>query len=75
MKRLLSLALVVIVVATAVWGYFYAQSRGMSPDAAERMIVRGFFERVVAQIDSDPIKARILEALAPRIGQTDEVAA
>jgi Fe-S cluster assembly protein SufD len=54
---------------------FYAQSRGMSPEAAERMIVRGFFERVVAQIDSEPIKARILDALVPRIGQTDEVAA
>jgi Fe-S cluster assembly protein SufD len=54
---------------------FYAQSRGMSAEAADRMIVRGFFERVVAQIDSEPIKARILDALAPRIGQTDEVAA
>jgi len=54
---------------------FYAMSRGMSEDAAERMIVRGFFERVVAQIDSEPIKARILHALAPRIGETDEVAA
>jgi Fe-S cluster assembly protein SufD len=54
---------------------FYAQSRGMSADAAERMIVRGFFERVVAQIDSEPIKARILDALVPRIGQTDEAAA
>jgi Fe-S cluster assembly protein SufD len=54
---------------------FYAQSRGMSADAAERMIVRGFFERVVAQIDSEPIKARILDALVPRIGQTEEMAA
>jgi Fe-S cluster assembly protein SufD len=54
---------------------FYAQSRGLSAEAAERMIVRGFFERVVAQIDSEPIKARILDALAPRIGQTDEMAA
>jgi Fe-S cluster assembly protein SufD len=54
---------------------FYAQSRGLPADAAERMIVRGFFERVVAQIDSEPIKARVLEALVPRIGQTDEVAA
>jgi len=54
---------------------FYAQSRGLSADAAERMIVRGFFERVVAQFDSEPIKARILDALAPRIGQVDEVAA
>ena len=54
---------------------FYAQSRGMSADAAERMIVRGFFERVVAQIDSEPIKARVLDALAARIGTTDEEAA
>jgi Fe-S cluster assembly protein SufD len=54
---------------------FYAQSRGMSADAAERMIVRGFFERVVAQIDSEPIKARILDAHVPRIGETDEMAA
>ena len=54
---------------------FYAQSRGLSADAAERMIVRGFFERVVAQIDSEPIKARILEALAPRIGSAEAAAA
>jgi Fe-S cluster assembly protein SufD len=54
---------------------FYAQSRGLSADEAERMIVRGFFERVVAQIDSEPIKARILDALVPRIGATDEMAA
>ena len=54
---------------------FYAQSRGMSADAAERMIVRGFFERVVAQFDSEPIKARVLEALAARIGTSDEAAA
>jgi len=54
---------------------FYAQSRGMSADAAERMIVRGFFERVVAQIDSEPIKARILEALVERIGSAEEAAA
>ena len=54
---------------------FYAQSRGMSADSAERMIVRGFFERVVAQIDSEPIKARVLDALAARIGTTDEAAA
>jgi Fe-S cluster assembly protein SufD len=54
---------------------FYAQSRGLSADEAERMIVRGFFERVVAQINSEPIKARVLDALVPRIGATDEMAA
>jgi Fe-S cluster assembly scaffold protein SufB len=47
----------------------------MSADAAERMIVRGFFERVVAQFDSEPIKARVLESLAARIGTTEEAAA
>ncbi len=51
---------------------FYAQSRGLPPEQAERMIVRGFFEQVVAQLDSEPIKARVLEALADRIG-TEEV--
>lgn len=54
---------------------FYAQSRGMTAKAAERMIVRGFFERVVAQIDSEPIKARVLDALAARIGSVEEEAA
>jgi Fe-S cluster assembly protein SufD len=54
---------------------FYAQSRGMSAESAERMIVRGFFERVVAQIESEPIKARVLDALAARIGSVEDVAA
>jgi Fe-S cluster assembly protein SufD len=54
---------------------FYAQSRGLPAEEAERMIVRGFFERVVAQIESEPIRARVLEALAGRIGSSLEVAA
>ena len=48
---------------------FYAQTRGLSADEAERMIVRGFFERTVAEIGSEPIRARVLGALATRIGQ------
>jgi Fe-S cluster assembly protein SufD len=56
---------------------FYAQSRGLSADEAERMIVRGFFEQVVAQIPSETIRAAVLGALAARIGSdfTGEVAA
>ena len=50
---------------------FYAQSRGLDPDAAERMIVRGFFEQVISRIESEPIRARMLGALAPRIGRAD----
>ena len=49
---------------------FYAQSRGLDADAAERMIVRGFFEQVVAKIDDETIRERVLAALARRIGTT-----
>jgi Fe-S cluster assembly protein SufD len=48
---------------------FYAQTRGLTADEAEQMIVRGFFERAVADIGSEPIRARVLAALASRIGQ------
>jgi Fe-S cluster assembly protein SufD len=47
---------------------FYAQSRGLSEDQAERMIVRGFFEQVVSQIHSEEIRQQVLGALAARIG-------
>lgn len=50
---------------------FYAQSRGLDADAAERMIVRGFFEQVVARIEDETIRERILDALARRIGTTE----
>jgi Fe-S cluster assembly protein SufD len=47
---------------------FYAQTRGLDPDAAERMIVRGFFEQVVGQIHDETIREWVLKALATRIG-------
>ena len=50
---------------------FYAQTRGLDADAAERMIVRGFFEQVVAQVDDEMIRERVLAALARRIGTTE----
>ena len=50
---------------------FYAQTRGLDADAAERMIVRGFFEQVVAQVHDEMIRERVLAALARRIGTTE----
>jgi len=47
---------------------FYAQTRGLDADSSERMIVRGFFEQVVSQIGDETIRARVLAALAERIG-------
>ena len=56
---------------------FYAQTRGLDPASAERMIVRGFFEQVVAQIEDETIRERVLASLAARIGtdSAEEVAA
>jgi Fe-S cluster assembly protein SufD len=54
---------------------FYAQSRGLDPDDAERMIVRGFFEMVVSKIEDATIRERVLAALARRIGVTGDLAA
>jgi Fe-S cluster assembly protein SufD len=53
---------------------FYAQSRGLSAEEAERMIVRGFFEQVVSQLPSERIKAAVLGALSGRIGSELETA-
>jgi Fe-S cluster assembly protein SufD len=54
---------------------FYAQTRGLDAEAAERMIVRGFFEQVVAQVRDETIRERILGALGRRIGFDAEQAA
>ena len=50
---------------------FYAQSRGLDPVTAERMIVRGFFEQVVRQIGDETIREHVLAALATRIGSEE----
>jgi Fe-S cluster assembly protein SufD len=50
---------------------FYAQTRGLEADAAERMIVRGFFEQVVGQIHDETIREWVLTALAARIGTSE----
>ena len=47
---------------------FYAATRGLDPAAAERLIVRGFFEQVVGEIHDETIRHRVLAALARRIG-------
>ncbi|HET9417163.1 MAG TPA: Fe-S cluster assembly protein SufD [Candidatus Limnocylindria bacterium] len=54
---------------------FYAQTRGLDAESAERMIVRGFFEQVVGQIHDETIREAVLAALARRIGFAQEAAA
>ena len=50
---------------------FYAESRGLTADEAERMIVRGFFEQVIARIPVEPVRSAMLAALAARIGHVE----
>ncbi len=52
---------------------FYAQSRGLEASEAERLIVRGFFEQVMARISDEPIHSAMLAALAERIGHADAI--
>jgi HlyD family secretion protein len=48
MKRVLSLVVVVIVVAAAVWGYLYAQSRGNAPKYRTARVERGALTAAVS---------------------------
>ena len=50
---------------------FYAESRGLDAAEAERMIVRGFFEQVIAKIPVEPVRTTMLAALAERIGHSE----
>src|SRR5205085_9243490 len=47
---------------------FYVQSRGLPREDAERLIVRGFFERVVEKVANADVRRQMLRALEPRIG-------
>ena len=47
---------------------FYVQSRGLPRDEAERLIVRGFFERVIEKVADPDVRRQMLRALEPRIG-------
>ena len=52
---------------------FYVMSRGLERVAAEQLLVRGSFSRVIDKIPHDEIRVRVLEALRPRIGQVADL--
>ncbi len=51
---------------------FYVRTRGLDRLEAERLLVRGFFQRVVANIPEPQVRARVFAALEPRIGRLAE---
>ena len=52
---------------------FYVMSRGLDRASAEQMLVRGFFQRVINEIPDPQVGARVVAALAPRIGRIAEL--
>jgi Fe-S cluster assembly protein SufD len=52
---------------------FYVMSRGLDRETAEQLLVRGFFQRVINEIPDPQVGARVLAALAPRIGRVTEL--
>ncbi|MGE5619241.1 MAG: Fe-S cluster assembly protein SufD [Sphingomonadaceae bacterium] len=48
---------------------FYLMARGLPREAAERMIVRGFFEPVMERIPLETVKERIREAIDAKLGR------
>jgi Fe-S cluster assembly protein SufD len=52
---------------------FYVMTRGIDRRTAEQLLVRGSFARVLDRIPAAAIRARVLEALRPRIGGVAEL--
>ncbi|HVR88044.1 MAG TPA: SufD family Fe-S cluster assembly protein [Candidatus Limnocylindria bacterium] len=52
---------------------FYVMSRGLTHDAAEKLLVRGFFQRVIDHLPDPRVRALIVDALASRIGRLAEL--
>ncbi|HUG56314.1 MAG TPA: SufD family Fe-S cluster assembly protein [Candidatus Limnocylindrales bacterium] len=52
---------------------FYVMSRGLDRRESERLLVRGFFQRVVNQLEDEHVRQRVLAALVPRIGRMAEL--
>ena len=48
---------------------FYLMARGLSRSEAERLIVRGFFEDVLARVELEPVREALSAALEARIPQ------
>jgi Fe-S cluster assembly protein SufD len=49
---------------------FYLQTRGLSPDEAETLIVHGFFEPVLEEIPAASVRDRVRAALAQKMARS-----
>ena len=47
---------------------FYLEARAIPHDVAERMLVEGFFRDVLDRVPSEPMRARLLQAVLAKAG-------
>ncbi len=47
---------------------FYLQARGIRPEQARRLVVRGFFAEILQQIGIDTVEARLADVIESRLG-------
>ena len=52
---------------------FYAMSRGFDRQAAQQLLVHGFFRRVINELKDEHVRQRVLNAVRPRIGNIAEM--
>ncbi|HSP39500.1 MAG TPA: SufD family Fe-S cluster assembly protein, partial [Frankiaceae bacterium] len=48
---------------------FYLMSRGISAKDARRLVVRGFFAEIIAQIPLDDVRDRVTSAVEDELGE------
>jgi len=49
---------------------FYLESRGIPPEAAEQLVITGFFEEVLTRLPADRLRARLLADLQAKFRHT-----
>jgi Fe-S cluster assembly protein SufD len=51
---------------------FYMQSRGLSRHEAVRVIVEGYFEPIVDQLDDEGLESLVRERIAAKLARAEE---
>jgi Fe-S cluster assembly scaffold protein SufB len=51
---------------------FYMQTRGLSRHEAVRLVVEGYFEPIVVQLDDEPLETIVRERISEKLGRAEE---
>jgi Fe-S cluster assembly protein SufD len=48
---------------------FYLMSRGIPPDEARKLVVRGFFNELLGKVSADELRERLAATIESRLGE------